>query len=255
MRFDIISLFPQMLAAYFSESIIGRAQASDRIAIQLHDLREHGVGRHRITDEPPFGGGGGMILRPDPLFAAVEAISPPISPTTPIILLTPQGRTFTQAVAAELMQHDQLVLICGRYEGFDERVRQNLVTDEISIGDFVLTGGEIGAMVLVDAVTRLLPGALGAALGAVTDSHATGLLEGAHYTKPVNFRGWEVPPLLRSGNNVKIERWHREDALRRTWQRRPDLLLTATLSVQDQQFLATLAQESLDKNSSPIDVA
>ncbi len=255
MRFDIITLFPQMLDAYFNESILGRAQAGGLIDIQLHDLREHGVGRHRITDEPPFGGGGGMVLRPDPLFAAVDAISPPLPPTTPIILLTPQGRSFTQQVASELLQHDQLVLICGRYEGFDERVRQHLVTDEISIGDFVLTGGEIGAMVIVDAVTRLLPGALGAELGAVTDSHATGLLEGAHFTKPVEFRGWEVPPLLRTGNNRKIEQWRRESALRRTWERRPDLLLTAQLTEQEQQFLATLAREQADKNASPIDAA
>lgn len=249
MRFDIITLFPQMLDVYFSESILGRAQKNELIDVRLHDLREYGVGKHRITDEPPFGGGGGMVLRPDPLFAAVEAISPPLPPTTPIILLTPQGRSFSQEVAAELVDYEQVVLICGRYEGFDERVRQHLVTDEISIGDFVLTGGEIGAMVIVDAVTRLLPGALGAEMGAVSDSHATGLLEGAHYTKPVNFRGWEVPILLRSGNNIKIDRWRRENALRRTWQRRPDLLLTANLSILDQQFLASLANET----ASPID--
>ncbi len=255
MRFDIITLFPQVLNAYFNESILRRAQANGLIEIQLHDLREYGIGRHRITDEPPFGGGGGMILRPDPLFAAVESISPPLSPTTPIILLTPQGRSFTQGVAAELAQHQQLILVCGRYEGFDERVRQNLVTDEISIGDFVLTGGEIGAMAIVDAVTRLLPGALGAEMGAVTDSHATGLLEGAHFTKPVDFRGCQVPELLRSGNRTKIERWHRESALRRTWERRPDMLLTATLSLEDQNFLAALARESSDKNANLIDVA
>lgn len=245
MRFDIVTLFPQMLNAYFNESILRRAQTNDLIRIRLHDLREHGVGKHRIIDEPPFGGGGGMILRPDPLFSVVEAISPPLPSTAPIILLTPQGRPFTQQVANELLQYEQLVLICGRYEGFDERVRQQLVTDEISIGDFVLTGGEIGAMVIVDAVTRLLPGALGAKLGAVNDSHATGLLEGAHYTKPVNFRGWQVPELLRSGNNVRIEQWRRESALRRTWERRPELLLNVALAPQEQKFLATLAQESV----------
>ena len=255
MRFDIITLFPQMLAAYFNESILRRAQESGIIKIGLHDLREYGLGRHRITDEPPFGGGGGMILRPEPLFAAVEAISPPLPPTAPIILLTPQGRPFTQQVATEIAQHERLVLICGRYEGFDERVREHLVTDEISLGDFVLTGGEIGAMAIVDAVTRLLPGALGAEGGAVQDSHATDLLEGAHYGKPVEFRGWEVPELLRSGNNVAIDRWRRESALRRTWERRPEMLLSAELSPADQQFLSVLAAESAEMNQRAIDPA
>jgi tRNA (guanine37-N1)-methyltransferase len=188
-----------------------------------------------------------MILKPDPIFTAVEAIlhdePSPLSPPHPIILMTPQGRPFTQAIAQELVQHPRLLLLCGRYEGVDERIRQHLVTDEISIGDYVLTGGELAAMVVVDAVVRLLPGALGAEGAAETDSHVTGLLEGPHYTKPVSWRGWEVPELLRSGHTGHIARWRRQEALRRTWERRPDMLLTANLSEEDKWFLGQLAAE------------
>jgi tRNA (guanine37-N1)-methyltransferase len=169
------------------------------------------------------------------------------SPCHPIILLSPQGRPFTQQVAQELAQHDRLLLICGRYEGVDERIREHLVTDEISIGDYVLTGGELAALVVVDAVTRLLPGVLGAAGAAAGDSHATGLLEGPHYTRPPKFRGWEVPPVLLSGHEANVGRWRREQALRRTWQRPPDLLITADLTEEDKKFLAVLAEESIDK--------
>jgi tRNA (guanine37-N1)-methyltransferase len=182
-----------------------------------------------------------MVLKPEPIFAAVEDLAP--AEETPIILLTPQGRPFTQAIAQELAEHERLILLCGRYEGFDERIRDYLVTDEISIGDYVLTGGELAAMVLTDAVTRLLPGALGAEGGAEDDSHAIGLLEGAHYTRPETFRGWEVPAVLRSGHAANINRWRREQALRRTWQRRPELLLTAALSEEDRRFLGILAAE------------
>lgn len=245
MRFDIISLFPDMLNAYFSESILKRAQSADLIKIELHNLRAFGVGKHRITDEPPVGGGGGMVLKPEPIFAAVDSLAP--QPSTPIILLSPQGRPFTQRVAEELVQHDQLVLICGRYEGFDERVREHLVTDEISIGDYVLTGGELGAMVIVDAVSRLIDGVLGDEMGAAHDSHATTLLEGAHYTKPMVFRGWEVPALLRSGKGKKVAQWRREAALRRTWERRPDMLISAELTPIDKRFLITLALEEAAK--------
>jgi tRNA (guanine37-N1)-methyltransferase len=187
-----------------------------------------------------------MVLKPEPIFAAVQSLVP--SPPVPIILLSPQGRPFTQKVAQELAGHERMVLLCGRYEGVDERVRQHLVTDEISIGDYVLTGGELAAMVIVDAVTRLLPGVLGAAAAAEEDSYATGLLEGPHYTKPSEFRGWAVPEVLRSGHAANIARWRREQALRRTWQRRPDLLLTAVLSEADKQFLATLAEEEAGKS-------
>ena len=245
MRFDIISLFPDMLNAYFGESILKRAQAADLINIAVHDLRPFGVGKHRITDEPPVGGGGGMVLKPEPIFAAVESIPP--KPSAPIILLSPQGRPFTQRVAEELVKHDQLVLICGRYEGFDERVREQLVTDEISIGDYVLTGGELGAMVIVDAVSRLIHGVLGDEQGAASDSHATTLLEGPHYTKPMKFRDWDVPALLRSGNGKKIAQWRREAALRRTWERRPDMLISAELTHSDKRFLLQLAIEEAQR--------
>ena len=252
MQIDILTLFPDMMAGYLNESILGRAQTAGLLTIHLHNIRDYAKGKHRITDEPPYGGGGGMVLKPEPIFAAVEAIlgrgeqSLPCSsaPLPPYILMSPQGRPFTQTIAAELAQHERLLLLCGRYEGVDERVRQHLVTDEISIGDYVLTGGELAAMVVVDAVARLLPGVLGAEGAAESDSFATGLLEGPHYTRPETFRGWQVPEVLRSGHAANITRWRREQALRRTWIRRPELLLTAVLTPQDKQFLATLARET-----------
>ncbi len=183
-----------------------------------------------------------MVLKPEPIFRSVESVLGDSS-DCPVILLTPQGRLFTQRVAAELVQHPRLALVCGRYEGVDERVRQNLITDEISIGDYVLTGGELAAMVIVDAVARQIPGVLGARWAAEDDSHATGLLEGPHYTRPADFRGWAVPEALLSGDHARIERWRRDEALRRTWQRRPDLLQSAPLTDQDRAFLETLIQE------------
>jgi tRNA (guanine37-N1)-methyltransferase len=242
MHIDIVTLFPDMFTGYLQESILKRAQEAGLVSYHLHHLREYGVGRRHITDEPPFGGGGGMVLKPEPVFTAVETI---LGGQTgiPIILTSPQGRPFTQSIAQELAAQPRLLLLCGRYEGFDERIRQHLVTDELSIGDYVLTGGELAAMVIVDAVTRLLPGALGADGAAETDSYATGLLEGPHYTKPVQFRDWAVPELLRSGHGGHIARWRRQEALRRTWQRRPDLLLTAELTEEDKWFLAELAGE------------
>ncbi len=253
MKIDVLTLFPEMFPGYLNESILRRAQEGGLLQITLHNIRDYATGKHRITDEPPYGGGGGMVLKPDPIFAAVESLIPdpqPLAPdpqpSIPIILMSPQGRPFTQTIAQELTQHDHMIFLCGRYEGVDERVREHLITDEISIGDFVLTGGELAAMVIIDAVTRLLPGALGAEGAAETDSHAIGLLEGAHYTKPADFRGWEVPDVLRSGHAAKIARWRRESALRRTWERRPDLLETAVLSDEDKAFLETLAEEAND---------
>lgn len=252
MRIDIVTLFPEMFAAYLDESILKRARAAGLIEVNLHALREQGLGRHRITDEPPYGGGGGMVLRPEPIFATVEAIladrppaAAPSESPVPVIMLTPQGRPFSQAVAGELAGHQQLVLVCGRYEGVDERVRQHLITDEISIGDYVLTGGELAAMVVVDAVARLMPGVLGDAGAADNDSHATGLLEGPHYTHPETFRGWAVPEVLRSGHAAQIARWRREASLARTWQRRPDLLLSAPLDEQDRRYLLTLMENEI----------
>lgn len=253
MRIDILTLFPEMFAGYFQTSILERAQAARLLTIHLHQIRDYATDKHRVTDEPPYGGGGGMVLKPGPVFRAVENVlteaadgendeAPP-----PVILLTPQGRTFSQQVAVELAALPQLVLLCGRYEGVDERIRQHLVTDEISIGDYVLTGGELAAMVVVDAVARLIPGVLGADDAADDDSFASGLLEGPHYTRPASFREWRVPDVLRSGHAANIARWRREQALRRTWQRRPELLMSVQLTEEDKYFLATLAQEQLEK--------
>lgn len=237
-----------MFRGPLEESILKRAQESGRLSLALHNIRDYATDRHHITDDAPYGGGGGMVMKPDPIFAAVEAIlSPPLSPLdcrggadVPIILLTPQGRLFTQAIAAELARCQRIILICGRYEGIDERVRQYLATDEISIGDYVLTGGELAAMVVIDGVTRLLPGVLGDPGATLEDSHARGLLEGPHYTRPPVFRSWEVPEVLRSGNHAVIARWRREQALRRTFERRPDLLASADLTPRDQEFLERL---------------
>ncbi len=242
MRIEILTLFPEMFPGYLNSSILRRAQDAELLSIALHDIRDYAGGKHRITDEPPYGGGGGMVLKPEPIFAAVENARDKNN-QTPIILMTPQGRPFTQQVAQELFEERRLLLLCGRYEGVDERVRQHLVTDEISVGDYVLTGGELAAMIIVDAVSRLIPGVLGAEGAATQDSYATGLLEGPHYTRPENFRGWSVPDVLRSGHQANIDRWRRQQSLRRTWQRRPDLLLSADLTEDDKQYLAFLADE------------
>ncbi|RMG95584.1 MAG: tRNA (guanosine(37)-N1)-methyltransferase TrmD [Chloroflexi bacterium] len=257
MRVDIFTLFPAMFPAYLNESILKRAQEMGLLSVHIHNIRQYTTDKHRVTDEPPYGGGGGMVLKPEPIFAAVESVlaNVPTDKRPPVILLTPQGRPFTQKVARELARHDWIMLLCGRYEGIDERVREHLVTDEISIGDYVLTGGELAALVVIDAVTRLLPGALGAEDAAETDSYASGLLEGPHYTRPANFRGWEVPAVLRSGHAARIQAWRRQQALRRTWQRRPELLLTANLTEEDRWFLRVLAEEHLRKHTADEEAA
>jgi len=244
MHFNIFTLFPEMFGCYFGASILERVQAMGLVELVVHDIRDFAHDRHRVTDEPPYGGGGGMVLKPEPIFRAVEAVTG-ADPARrgPVILLTPQGRQFTQSVAQELAGYEQLNLIAGRYEGVDERVRAHLVTYELSIGDYVLTGGELAAMVVIDAIVRLLPGALGAEGAAESDSYATGLLEGPHYTRPAIYRGWQVPAVLRSGHAANIARWRREQALRRTWNRRPELLLTAPLDEEDRFFLGRLAEE------------
>jgi len=245
MRIDVVTLFPGMFTAYLGESILQRAQAAGLLAVHVRNLRDYTTGRHRVADEPPFGGGGGMVLKPEPFFAAAEAIAasdPARRPRT--ILMSPQGRPLTHTVAAELAEAPWLLFLCGRYEGVDERVRAYLVDDEISIGDYVLTGGELAALVVIDAVARHVPGVLGDEHAAARDSYADGLLEGPHYTRPENFRGWTVPEVLRSGHAGRIARWRREQALRRTWQRRPDLLLSAELDEADRIFLLTLAKEA-----------
>jgi tRNA (guanine37-N1)-methyltransferase len=245
MRFDLFTLFPEICHAYLQESILKRAQAAGLLEAQVHNLRDYAEGRHLVTDDLPYGGGGGMVMKPEPVFQAVESVlgDAAARAETPIILMTPQGRPFTQAVAQELSRQPRLALICGRYEGFDERVRQHLATDEISMGDFVLTGGELPALAIVDAVTRLLPGVLGDPTGAEDDSHASGLLEYPHYTRPPQFRDWRVPDILLSGDHARIDRWRREEALRRTFLRRPDMLLKLDLSEEDRLFLSRLAQD------------
>ncbi len=223
MRFDVFSLFPEPLLPYLKSSILKRAAQQGLIEVRLHNIRHWATNRHRMTDDVPYGGGSGMVMKPEPIFAAVEGVLG-TPPNCPVILMTPQGRPFTQHVATELAQHPRLALLCGHYEGVDERVRTHLVTDEISIGDYVLTGGELAALVVIDAVSRLIPGVLGAEDGAQNDSHATGLLEYPHYTRPAEFRSWRVPDVLLSGNHARIERWRQEQALKRTRERRPDLL-------------------------------
>jgi tRNA (guanine37-N1)-methyltransferase len=266
MRFDVFTLFPAILDGPLQESILRRAIDAGRLVVAVHNIRDYATGKHHVTDDVPYGGGGGMVMKPEPVFAAVEAIlnvkcgewsvertepmpgSPLSAPHPPIILLTPQGRLFTQAVARELAQQEHVALICGRYEGVDERVRRFLATDEISIGDYVLTGGELAALVLIDAVARLLPGVLGDPGAALDDSHSDGLLEYPHYTRPPSFRGHAVPDVLLSGHHAQVERWRREQSLRRTWERRPELLSTARLSEADREFLARLTRGANGSN-------
>lgn len=235
MRIDVVTLFPGMFEGPMSESIIKRAQAAGVLDLRITDLRDYSKDKHRKVDDRPFGGGAGMVIKPEVVFDCLEAME--LAPGARVILTDPQGVTFTQKLANELAEAPQLVFLCGHYEGFDERVREHLVTDEISIGDYVLTGGELPAMVMIDAVVRLLPGAIGKIESAHEDSFYTGLLDYPHYTQPANYRGWEVPEILRSGNHGAIAKWRREQALLRTFQRRPDLLETAPLTKEDRKFL------------------
>ena len=236
MRFDIFTLLPEVFPAYLSASILSKASENQLIDVRVHDIRSYTSDNHHTTDDSPYGGGGGMVMKPEPVFTAVEAVlgTPPLCP---VILLTPQGRTFTQQVAQELAVLPRIALICGRYEGFDERIREHLVTDQISMGDYVLTGGELPALSIVDAISRLIPGVLGDPDGANDDSHASGLLEYPHYTRPPVYRGWEVPEVLLSGNHARINRWRRDQALLRTRKIRPDMLAKADLNQEDQKFL------------------
>jgi tRNA (guanine37-N1)-methyltransferase len=242
MRFDVLTLFPEVFEPYLQASILQRARQAGLVEVALHNIRDWTTDRHRTTDDMPYGGGGGMVMKVEPIFAAAKAVLG-APPACPLILLTPQGRVFNQQIAIELAQHPRLALLSGRYEGVDERVRQYLVTDEISIGDYVLSGGELPALVLIDAITRMIPGVLGDADGAWDDSHATGLLEYPHYTRPPEFRGWRVPEILLSGDHARIARWRREQALLRTLRRRPDLLDRALLTDADRKFLARLDDE------------
>jgi tRNA (guanine37-N1)-methyltransferase len=248
MRFDVFTIFPDIFAPYLRAGILQKAAERGLLEVAVHDLRDFSGDKRRTTDDTPYGGGGGMVMKPEPVFEAVESVlgNPP---EVPVILLTPQGRLFNQRVAAKFAAHERLALICGRYEGFDERIREHLATDEISIGDYVLTGGELPALIVIDAVARLHPEALGDPGGAGDDSHASGLLEYPHYTRPPEYRGWRVPEVLLSGDHAKIERWRREQSLLRTLARRPDLLEEASLTEQDRKFLARARDEQEDHPS------
>lgn len=243
MRFDVFTLLPEVIEPYLQSSILKRARQANLLEVRVHNIRDWAADRHHICDDTPYGGGGGMVMKPEPIFAAVEAVLG-APPACPVILLTPQGRTFTQQVAQELFLQPHLALLCGRYEGIDERVRAHLVTDEISIGDFVLTGGELPALILIDAISRLQPGVLGDPEAAQKDSYASGLLEHPHYTRPPEFRGWSVPEVLLSGDHARINRWRRKQSLRRTWERRPDLLTDAELDDADRMYLSALQADT-----------
>ncbi len=245
MHIHILTLFPNMFTAPFGESIVRRAIDRGLVQIAIYNIRDYATDRHHVVDDSPYGGGPGMVLKPEPLFKAVEAVlgEKGESGLPPVLLLTPQGRLFNQQAAQELAGYREMVLICGHYEGVDERVREHLVTDEISIGDYILSGGELAAMVVVDAVVRLLPGVLGSEASVVEDSHVGGLLEYPQYTRPQSFRGWEVPEVLLSGNHAAIARWRREHSLRRTIRRRPDLLERAVLSEEERRLVTRMERE------------
>jgi len=235
MRIDVFTVFPSLIDDFAGESLLGKAQERELIAINAHDLRKEAVGRHKSVDDAPFGGGAGMVLMPEPIFAAVESVDPP----RPLLLLSPSGPTFDQAMAMELATSDGFSLLCGRYEGVDERITTELCDGAVSIGDYVLAGGEVGALVIIEAVTRLVPGVMGNGESAGDESFMTGLLEYPHYTRPAEFRGTEVPAVLRSGDHGKVERWRRAQALARTVERRPDLIeKRGGLSAVEQKLLA-----------------
>jgi tRNA (guanine37-N1)-methyltransferase len=248
MQFEVFTLLPEVFPSYLETSILKRARERGLIRVNVHNIRDYTHDKHHTTDDTPYGGGGGMVMKPDPVFEAVESVlglNPPQTPpepeaNIPIILLTPQGRVFNQTIAKELSQYPRIALLCGRYEGIDERIRENLVTDEISIGDYVLTGGELPALMVIDAISRLLPDVLGDPTGAEDDSHAMGLLEYPHYTRPPEFRGSKVPDVLLSGDHAKIDKWRREQALERTFNKRPDMLEKADLTKEDLKFIEKL---------------
>jgi len=243
MRIDILTLFPQMFEMPFSFGIFKRAVDNGLVSLNLHNIRDYTHDKHHTADDYPYGGGAGMVLKPGPIFEAVEAIKAGIEDKEaelPIILLTPQGRLFSQQIAQELSQNRHLVFICGHYEGVDERVREHLATDEISIGDYVLTGGEVPAMAVIDAVLRLVPGVLCSEESPLDDSHASGLLEYPQYARPADFRGRKVPEVLLSGNHARIAKWRREQIIRRTQERRPELLNQVNLGLEDKQLVERL---------------
>jgi len=241
-RFDILSLFPEMFESPLNYSILKKATAKGLLEVYLHNIRNYAEDRHRVTDDAPYGGGGGMVMKVEPIDRALSAVIGKRD-NSPIVLLTPQGELFNQKIAKELSACDRIVLICGRYEGVDERVRTRLVDREISLGDYILTGGELSAMIVVDAVSRLIPGVLGNDESATLDSFSDGLLEYPHYTRPADYRDWQVPEVLLSGNHRDIQMWRRRESLRRTYLKRPELLEKAILSEEDRKMLKEIKQE------------
>jgi tRNA (guanine37-N1)-methyltransferase len=244
MKIDVLTIFPEMFSGVFGHSILKRAKEMDAVSYQVVNFRDYADNKHHTVDDYPYGGGAGMVLKPQPLFDAVEDLkskSPAGNPR--VILLCPQGVRYDQKKAEELATSDHLIFVCGHYEGYDERIREHVITDEISIGDFVLTGGELGAMVIIDSVVRLLPGVLGNEQSHIKDSFSTGLLEHPHYTRPSDFRGMKVPDVLLSGNHALIEEWREKESLRRTFLRRPDLLEHIELSKKQKQWLEEFIKE------------
>ncbi|WP_129726792.1 MULTISPECIES: tRNA (guanosine(37)-N1)-methyltransferase TrmD [Bacillaceae] len=243
MKIDIVTLFPEMFTGVFGSSILKKAQEKEAVSIRVVNFREYSASKHGSVDDYPYGGGAGMVLAPQPIFDAVEQLTGTAETKPRVLLMCPQGERLTQRKAEALAEEEHLVLICGHYEGYDERIREHLVTDEISIGDYVLTGGELAAMVVTDSVVRLLPGVLGKEESHVQDSFSTGLLEHPHYTRPADFRGMKVPDVLLSGNHAKIEEWRRKESLRRTYMRRVDLLEGRDWSKQEQQWLREFEED------------
>jgi len=244
MRCDIVTIFPEVCGPYLDASIIKRAQAKGLLEIKVHNLRDYCLDKHHQVDDVSYGGGPGMVFKPEPIFKAVEEITQG-RPRGRVILTSPAGRLFNQALARELSLEQSLLIICGHYEGIDERVARHLATDEISIGDYILTGGELPALVIADAVTRLIPGALGDEQSAERESFTEGRLDYPHYTRPAEYRGLSVPPVLLSGNHKEIDRWRRIQALKRTWERRPDILNAVELSEADRNILEQIREDKI----------
>lgn len=248
MKIDILTLFPDMLSGAFQNSILKRAVEQGKISYDLVDFREYAENKHKKVDDYPYGGGAGMVLTAQPIFDAVHDIKEKHDTKPRVILMCPQGERYTQGKAEELAEEEHLIFICGHYEGYDERIREHLVTDEISIGDYVLTGGELGALVVVDSVVRLLPDVLGNVTSAKEDSFSTGLLEHPQYTRPANFRGMKVPDVLLEGHHAKIDEWRMKQSLKRTYERRPDLLEEITLDEKSLNLLEKIKEASQTKN-------
>ncbi|AXN40517.1 tRNA (guanosine(37)-N1)-methyltransferase TrmD [Peribacillus butanolivorans] len=243
MKIDVLSLFPEMFEGVFGSSILKKAAEKQAVSYNVTNFRDYADNKHSTVDDYPYGGGAGMVLKAQPIFDAVEALKGHVEQTPRVVLLCPQGERYTQRKAEEFAKEDHLIFICGHYEGYDERIREHIVTDEISIGDFVLTGGELGAMVIIDSVVRLLPGVLGNVDSPILDSYSSGLLEHPHYTRPADFRGMKVPDTLISGNHKKIDEWRMKESLRRTWNRRPDLLESYELSDVEKKLLSEIQKE------------